>query len=51
LDSHTFLLKLVVLSAFTVKIAVFWYVMPCSLVEVYLDFRGYCVICHQCNWT
>jgi hypothetical protein len=33
-----------VLTATSVKMAVFWVVAPCSLVEVYLRFRGaYCL--------
>jgi hypothetical protein len=29
------------------KITVFWYVAPCSLVEVYRHFRGGCCLHHQ----
>jgi hypothetical protein len=29
------------------KIAVFWVVAPCSLVEVYQRFRGPCCLHHQ----
>jgi hypothetical protein len=36
-----------VLTAVTMKIAVFWVVAPCSLVEVYQRFRGPCCLHHQ----
>jgi hypothetical protein len=29
------------------KMAVFWVVVPCSLVEVYQHFRGACCLHHQ----
>jgi hypothetical protein len=29
------------------KMIVFWDVVPCSLVEVYLYFRGVCCLYHQ----
>jgi hypothetical protein len=32
---------------FYIKIAVFWVVAPCSLVEVYQRFRGPCCLQHQ----
>jgi hypothetical protein len=35
-----------VLTAVSMKIAVFWVVAPCSLVEVYQRFRGPCCL-HQ----
>jgi hypothetical protein len=31
----------------TLKMAVFWAVTPCSLVEVYRRFRGACYLHHQ----
>jgi hypothetical protein len=33
--------------AMSTKIAVFWVVAPCSLVEVYQRFRGPCCLHHQ----
>jgi hypothetical protein len=36
-----------VLTAALVKMAVFWVVAPCSLVEVYRRFRGACCLHHQ----
>jgi hypothetical protein len=36
-----------VLTAASMKIAVFWVVAPCSLVEVYQRFRGPCCLHHQ----
>jgi hypothetical protein len=33
------------------KIAVFWVVAPCSLVEVYQRFRGPCCLHHQGDRT
>jgi hypothetical protein len=36
-----------VLTAVYTKIAVFWVVAPCSLVEVYQCFRGPCCLHHQ----
>jgi hypothetical protein len=36
-----------VLTAVSLKIAVFWVVAPCSLVEVYQRFRGPCCLHHQ----
>jgi hypothetical protein len=33
-----------VLTAVSMKIAVFWVVAPCSLVEVYQRFRGPCCL-------
>jgi hypothetical protein len=36
-----------VLMAVSMKIAVFWVVAPCSLVEVYQRFRGPCFLHHQ----
>jgi hypothetical protein len=36
-----------VLTAASMKIAVFWVVAPCSLVEVYRRFTGACCIHHQ----
>jgi hypothetical protein len=38
-----------VLTAATMKIAVFWVVAPCSLVEVYQRFRGACCLHHRPN--
>jgi hypothetical protein len=31
------------------KMAVFWVVAPCSLVDVYQHFRGPCCLHHQCD--
>jgi hypothetical protein len=42
-----FLLGFEVLTAVSMKIAVFWVVAPCSLVEVYQRFRGPCYLHHQ----
>jgi hypothetical protein len=36
-----------VLKAVSTKMAVFWVVAPCSLVEVYQRFRGPCCLHHQ----
>jgi hypothetical protein len=36
-----------VLTAVSMKIAVFWVVAPCSLVEFYQRFRGPCCLHHQ----
>jgi hypothetical protein len=36
-----------VLTAVSTKMAVFWVVAPCSLVEVYQHFRGPCCLHHQ----
>jgi hypothetical protein len=36
-----------VLTAVSTKMAVFWVVAPCSLVEVYHRFRGPCCLHHQ----
>jgi hypothetical protein len=36
-----------VLMAVSTKMAVFWVVAPCSLVEVYQRFRGPCCLHHQ----
>jgi hypothetical protein len=36
-----------VLTAVSMKFAVFWVVAPCSLVEVYQRFRGPCCLHHQ----
>jgi hypothetical protein len=36
-------------SRMTMKMAVFWVVAPCSLVEVYQHFRGPCCLHHQGN--
>jgi hypothetical protein len=33
--------------AASMKMAVFWVVVPCSLVEVYRRFRGACCLHHQ----
>jgi hypothetical protein len=40
-----------VLTAASMKIAVFWVVVPCSLVEVYRRFRGACCLQHQGDRT
>jgi hypothetical protein len=34
-------------SNYSTKMAVFWVVAPCSLVEVYQRFRGPCCLHHQ----
>jgi hypothetical protein len=36
-----------VLTAASMKMAIFWAVAPCSLVEVYRRFRGACCLHHQ----
>jgi hypothetical protein len=36
-----------VLKAVSTKMAVFWFVAPCSLVEVYQRFRGPCCLHRQ----
>jgi hypothetical protein len=36
-----------VLTAVSTKMAVFWVVAPCSLVEVYQRFRGSCCLHHH----
>jgi hypothetical protein len=36
-----------VLTAVSMKMAVFWVVAPCSLVEAYQRFRGPCCLHHQ----
>jgi hypothetical protein len=36
-----------VLMVVSMKMAVFWVVAPCSLVEVYKRFRGPCCLHHQ----
>jgi hypothetical protein len=33
----------------TVKMAIFWVVAPCSVIEVYRRFRGACCLHHQGN--
>jgi hypothetical protein len=38
-----------VLMAVSMKMAVFWVVVPCSLVEVYQCFTGACCLHHQRN--
>jgi hypothetical protein len=42
-----FLFHLVIIPRSGLKIAVFWAVAPCSLVEVYQRFRGPCCLHHQ----
>jgi hypothetical protein len=42
-----FLVGFEVLTAVSTKMAVFWVVAPCSLVEVYQRFRGPCCLHHQ----
>jgi hypothetical protein len=39
-----------VLMAVSTKMAVFWVVAPCSLVEVYRRFRGPCCL-HRCQYS
>jgi hypothetical protein len=41
------LVRFQVLTAASMKMAVFWVVAPCSLVEVYRRFRGACYLHHQ----
>jgi hypothetical protein len=41
------LVEFEVLTAVRMKMAVFWVVAPCSLVEVYQHFRGTCCLHHQ----
>jgi hypothetical protein len=41
------LVRFEVLTAVSTKMAVFWVVAPCSLVEVYQRFRGPCCLHHQ----
>jgi hypothetical protein len=36
-----------ILTAVSTKMAFFWVVVPCSLVEVYQRFRGPCCLHHQ----
>jgi hypothetical protein len=36
-----------VLTAVGTKMAVFWVVAPCSLIEIYQHFRGPCCLQHQ----
>jgi hypothetical protein len=43
-DTHV---RFQVLTAASMKMAVFWVVAPCSLVEVYRRFRGACRLHHQ----
>jgi hypothetical protein len=38
-----------VLTAVSTKMAVFWVVAPCSLVEVYHRFRDLCCLHHQAD--
>jgi hypothetical protein len=38
-------------SSISLKMAVFWVVAPCSLVEVYQRFRGACCLYHQGDYT
>jgi hypothetical protein len=42
-----YLMRFHVLTAVSMKMAVFWVVAPCSLVEVYRRFRGSCCLHHQ----
>jgi hypothetical protein len=42
----SFMVRFEVLTAVSMKIAVFWVVAPCSLVEVYQRFRGPCCLHH-----
>jgi hypothetical protein len=41
-DNYHYYVRLSVLTAASMKIAVFWDVAPCSLVEVYRSSRGAC---------
>jgi hypothetical protein len=43
----TILVGFKVLTAVSTKMAVFWFVAPCSLVEIYRRFRGACCLQHQ----
>jgi hypothetical protein len=40
-------LRFKVLTAASMKTAVFWVVLPCSLIEPYRRFRGACCLHHQ----
>jgi hypothetical protein len=40
-------LRFEVLTVVSMKMAVFWVVAPCGLVEVYQHFRGACCLHHQ----
>jgi hypothetical protein len=44
--NHTYYIGFEVLTEVTTKMAAFWVVAPCSLVEVY-RFRGPCCLHHQ----
>jgi hypothetical protein len=46
-ESGTAIVGFEVLTAVSMKFAVFWVVAPCSLVEVYQCFRGPCCLHHQ----
>jgi hypothetical protein len=39
--------KFQVLTAASMKMVLFWVIMPCSLVEVFRRFRGACCLHHQ----
>jgi hypothetical protein len=41
------LVRFEVITAASMKIAVFWVVAPCKLVDVYQRFRGTCCLHHQ----
>jgi hypothetical protein len=45
--SNKFIVGFEVLTAVSMKMAVFWVVAPCSLVEVYQRFRGACCLHRQ----
>jgi hypothetical protein len=47
--TSTALVGFEVLTTVSTKMAVFWVVAPCSLVEVYRRFRGPCCLHHQGN--
>jgi hypothetical protein len=46
-DLINYLVGFEVLTAVSMKIAVFWDIAPCSLIEVYQRFRGPCCLYHQ----
>jgi hypothetical protein len=46
-EHQTYQVAIEVLTAVSTKMAVFWFVAPCSLVEVYQRFRGPCCLHHQ----
>jgi hypothetical protein len=47
MESREMRLGFEVLTVVSMKMAVFWVVAPCSLIEVYQRFRGPCCLHHQ----